>query len=444
MAISAAPPLIKFILGPVVQKLESLLHGTIHGYKMNHNGKPCKTWHEMEDMYNQCFKDGFNTIIDIDGSAWDSTQHYDMKYLTHKIYKYLCQHNKIHHIDPELFKTVALQRKRKLVAKCYIDGKTHIIFSALIDGTTFSGAIMDEGVYQRGVQAAQKAGIDYRDPTQVDNLLGAHRTFDTRLAQRNEALQRFKPQPLNEGGFAKVPSVDRNELQKIYRGQDTDKLDFSNDRMKLTPDYRGVAFSSDLEMAKPYGKNIVERYIPKNRVLKAKDIPAKDLEKLRNDWKRMSGVDDNNPFSGNDNDLFQQEYEINKILKIAQDQGKDAVDVADIYPFVAPEAEIRVINPGALQDLSKPTKNKLGLTKLNEGGFVRVPGKSDPLEALKQEATGNKGVHQTQNTPIPENQANLSSVNGKPSVSTKQAGKATELPTQQTTTPLPESGQQNV
>ena len=139
-AISAAPPLVKFILGPVVQKLEKLLHGPLHGYKMSQGGKPCKTWHEMEEMYNSCYKEGLDTIIDIDGSAWDSTQHFDMKYLTHKIYKYLVEHNKIHHIDPELFKKVALQRERKLVAKCYIDGKTHIIFSAIIDGTTFSGS----------------------------------------------------------------------------------------------------------------------------------------------------------------------------------------------------------------------------------------------------------------------------------------------------------------
>jgi hypothetical protein len=66
--------------------------------------------------------------------------------------------------------------------------------------TAGTGAIMDEGIYQRGVAAAQKANIDYRNPTQVDDLLGAHRTFDTQLQQRTEAMQRFKPQKLNEYG----------------------------------------------------------------------------------------------------------------------------------------------------------------------------------------------------------------------------------------------------
>jgi hypothetical protein len=60
-----------------------------------------------------------------------------------------------------------------------------------------NGAITDQGIYERGVAAAQKAGIDYRDPTQVDTLLGAHRTYDTRVLERKQALagaqQRLTP-----------------------------------------------------------------------------------------------------------------------------------------------------------------------------------------------------------------------------------------------------------
>lgn len=139
-AISAAPPFVKWVMGPVVQKLEKIFHGAVDGYKMSHNGKPCKTWNDIEDMYEDNYRMGLNTIIDIDGSAWDSTQHYGMKYLTNKIYKYLYDHNKIKHIDSELFYKVAIQRKRKLTAKCYVNGKTKVIFSALIDSTTFSGS----------------------------------------------------------------------------------------------------------------------------------------------------------------------------------------------------------------------------------------------------------------------------------------------------------------
>lgn len=52
-----------------------------------------------------------------------------------------------------------------------------------------SGAIMDEQTYKGAVSAANKAGIDYRNPAQVDTLLGAHRSYDTAVQQRKQALQ---------------------------------------------------------------------------------------------------------------------------------------------------------------------------------------------------------------------------------------------------------------
>lgn len=61
-----------------------------------------------------------------------------------------------------------------------------------------TGAIMDEGTYQNGIAAAQKAGINYQDPQAIDDLLGAHRTFDTAVQQRKETLT---PTPLGNNGF---------------------------------------------------------------------------------------------------------------------------------------------------------------------------------------------------------------------------------------------------
>jgi len=58
--------------------------------------------------------------------------------------------------------------------------------------TAGTGAFMDDATYNGAKQAAQKAGIDYRNPSQVDDLLGAHRTFNTRLQQRNQRLQSVK------------------------------------------------------------------------------------------------------------------------------------------------------------------------------------------------------------------------------------------------------------
>lgn len=62
------------------------------------------------------------------------------------------------------------------------------------DLTTFrqqagTGAMMDDATYQRGITAAQKAGVDYRDPTAVDDLLGNFRTFNSRQAVRGQAVR---------------------------------------------------------------------------------------------------------------------------------------------------------------------------------------------------------------------------------------------------------------
>ena len=81
-----------------------------------------------------------------------------------------------------------------------------------------TGAILDDNIYQRGVYAAQKAGIDHRDANQVDTLLGAHRNHDTLVQQRKQAIQDAKarvtrnPQTLlePEGGYARIP-VGKND-----------------------------------------------------------------------------------------------------------------------------------------------------------------------------------------------------------------------------------------
>lgn len=138
-AISACPPLMKWLKGPIAVALEKLFHGKLPGFKISSNGKPCKIWGDIEKHYEDCYKRGLDSIIDIDGSAWDSTQAYHMKYLPNKIYNWLADHNKIHHIQTKFFKEQINKRVRKLVAKAFIDDKMRVIFAINIDSTTFSG-----------------------------------------------------------------------------------------------------------------------------------------------------------------------------------------------------------------------------------------------------------------------------------------------------------------
>lgn len=142
-AISACPANLKWIMGPVVIALEHMCHGKIPGYKIStHDHRPAKDWTaielELDYRYNELH---LETLLDSDYSAWDSTIHYDLKYLINKIYNWLADNGKIHHVDPQLFRTVATARYRKLTATTYIDGRSRIVFSALVDSTVFSGSV---------------------------------------------------------------------------------------------------------------------------------------------------------------------------------------------------------------------------------------------------------------------------------------------------------------
>lgn len=139
-AISACPPNVKWVGGAVCVALEKIFCNKLSGFKINYNGKCAKTWPEIEEVYEKRYAEGYQHTIDIDGSAWDSTQKYHMKYLIIKVYRWLAEHGKIHHVEPDVFVEVMTARYRGLIAKAYIDKRTHIIFNARIDGTTFSGS----------------------------------------------------------------------------------------------------------------------------------------------------------------------------------------------------------------------------------------------------------------------------------------------------------------
>lgn len=84
---------------------------------------------------------------------------------------------------------------------------------------------MTDDVYSKGVQAAQKAGVHPNDVTAIDNLLGAHRSYETAVLNRKQQVQALaaqakalKPQPLNEGGYAKNPLAGN---EKVYNDPST-------------------------------------------------------------------------------------------------------------------------------------------------------------------------------------------------------------------------------
>lgn len=138
-AISACPPSMKFVMGPIIWALEELA-STIPSYKINDGKKSYKNWSQIEDRYKQLYDSGFQHTVDIDGSAWDTCMAEHMKYLPFKIYTWLVDNNKIKHVNPEIFLEVATKQYRTLEAKIYLHGKSQTIMKTILKDTMFSGS----------------------------------------------------------------------------------------------------------------------------------------------------------------------------------------------------------------------------------------------------------------------------------------------------------------
>lgn len=63
-----------------------------------------------------------------------------------------------------------------------------------------TGSMLDDGLYERGVAAAKKAGIDYRDNDQIDSVLNAHLDYEVSKSNKKPIFK-----PLNQGGYVKLP-----------------------------------------------------------------------------------------------------------------------------------------------------------------------------------------------------------------------------------------------
>jgi hypothetical protein len=135
-AISAPNEEAKAVLGPVVWALEAIIGDLIPGY-----AHPDKNWNDYEKLLSEYWRDGFQFVIQGDGSAYDSTQCQKKKSLVeHVLYNKIVDRGKIHHVDPEIFREVATKAKRKLTADVITkEGKIHLA-SADVNGTVFSGS----------------------------------------------------------------------------------------------------------------------------------------------------------------------------------------------------------------------------------------------------------------------------------------------------------------
>ena len=133
-AIANIEPQIKYIMGPVCWALEDLADRYFPGYC----GK--KSWDDLESLFEQYYAEGFHYVLQGDGSAFDTCQHYELKLIDRLIYQYLARNHKIWHVNPDDFERLACSEYRELNAKTFGRFGVKNLGSATIRGTVFSGA----------------------------------------------------------------------------------------------------------------------------------------------------------------------------------------------------------------------------------------------------------------------------------------------------------------
>lgn len=133
-AIANIEPMIKYIMGPVCWSLEDVADKYFPGYC----GK--KSWDDLEHLFEEYYAEGFHYVLQGDGSAFDTCQHYELKEIDRLIYSYLADNGKIWHVEPQHFKRLACAELRELNAKTFTATGARVLGSATIRGTVFSGA----------------------------------------------------------------------------------------------------------------------------------------------------------------------------------------------------------------------------------------------------------------------------------------------------------------
>lgn len=121
----------KYVLGPVAWALEAVFADNFEGYCGGLN------WDQLEHKIATYYNEGFEYILQGDGSGFDRTQSHELKYLDRQIYKILAEN--VYHVDKEVFLTKSTGRYRKLTGKYFDKGVTRNVGTINIDATVTSG-----------------------------------------------------------------------------------------------------------------------------------------------------------------------------------------------------------------------------------------------------------------------------------------------------------------
>lgn len=101
----------KYVVGPITHSLEHLFKHKFKGYSSG------KTWQDHEQMLNNSRASDLRLLIQGDCSGYDRTQHLSLKEIEFKVYRWLAQHGKITHVEPDIFLSQSTREKIKVLVQ---------------------------------------------------------------------------------------------------------------------------------------------------------------------------------------------------------------------------------------------------------------------------------------------------------------------------------------
>lgn len=198
-AIANIEPVIKYIMGPVCWALEDVAGKFFPGYCGG------KSWDDLENLFEQYYREGYHYVLQGDGSAFDTCQHYELKVIDRLIYNYLAKNKLIHHVDSDQFGRIACAKLRELNAKTFSKEGVRALGSATIRGTVFSGAsdttlmnTLRMALYNMFTleRAGMKYGEDFKLLAKGDDFIVFSRTPQWQGEEFLHLYQRiWKPKP---------------------------------------------------------------------------------------------------------------------------------------------------------------------------------------------------------------------------------------------------------
>ena len=289
-----------------------------------------------------------------------------------------------------------------------------------------SGGMMDDGVYERGLAAAQKAGVDIR-PTSpdVDNLIKAHQTFNVRKMQPrletggavpvSNDVPTFKNpitgKTIDNPNYV-APQVGKtpqsSTAKKLYHGTDATFDEFQVGRpvkrRMMMSEYdttsEGIFFTDNKNITKDYGRNVKEATVDIKKPLVFSD---RANDGLFNEFDRL--IENDNTIDIRPGEPGFQEFMYfdgalgKKFKEFAKSKGFDGAMIKETSEFGQGDFNTYVafdtnqINKGTkstpVAQVGKTDKPKVGLKKSEQDLLARIAYK---------EATDRAAMADAQNT----------------------------------------------